>query len=162
MHFAAGAALIGILALTVADITGRTVFNHPVAGTVEITQMALVIVVFLAIAHSEDMGDHITIDLIYERVGKRFKKVLDVFADLITFAVMALMSLQLFKFGLRNMDSGAETPVLQWPLGPFVMVAAFGAALYTISTVMRLVLRLMGESANATDPTDGEAGGVEI
>lgn len=154
--------MLGILFLTVADITGRSAVSHPVPGTVEITSMMLVVVVFLAVAHSEDMGDHITIDLIYERVGDGAKRFFDIFADLLTLVVVGLMAFQLYKFGLRNLDSGAETPVLEWPLWPFVFVAAAGSALYALSTVMRMVLRLMGLPVNADDAAGDEGGGVEI
>jgi TRAP-type C4-dicarboxylate transport system permease small subunit len=162
MHYVAGGALLVILFLTVADITGRSAFNSPVSGTVEVTSMLLVVVVFLAVAHSEDMGDHITIDLIYERMGKRTRLFLDLFSDLLTIVLLALIAYQLYQFGLRTMDSGAETPVLDWPQWPFVFIASFGAALYTLSTVMRLVLRLKGEPVNAVDTTTGDSGGIEI
>ncbi|HUG32749.1 MAG TPA: TRAP transporter small permease [Acidimicrobiia bacterium] len=161
-HFVAGAALTGILALTVVDITGRSAFRRPFPGTVELTSMILVVVVFLAVAHSEDMGDHITIDLIYERVSKRWKVFLDIFSDLLTMVVVALLSYQLYQFVLRNQSSGAETPVLDLPMWPFVLVAAVGAAFYVVSTLMRVVLRLMGEPVNAVDPADGDSGGVEV
>lgn len=162
MHYVSSAALLGFLFLTVADITGRTAFSRPVRGTVEITSLALVVVVYLALAHSEDMGDHITIDLIYERVGKRAKFFLDIVSDLLTIVIMALISLQLYQFGLRNLATGAETPVRDWPFWPFVFVASFGAALYALSTVMRVVLRLTGSPVNAADPTLDELGGVDV
>lgn len=161
-HYIAGAALTGILFLTIIDITGRSAFRRPFPGTVELTSMVLVVVVFMAVAYSEDMGDHITIDLIYERVGKRVKAFLDIFSDLLTIVVVALLSYQLYQFVLRNQRSGAETPVLDIPMWPFVLVAAVGAAFYVISTVMRVVLRLLGEQVDADDPAEGDAGGVEV
>lgn len=162
LHYVSGAALLGFLFLTVADITGRTVFNRPVAGTVEITSLALVVVVYVALAHSEDMGDHITIDLIYERVGRRAKFFLDIISDLLTIVIVALISFQLYHFGLRNLVSGAETPVRDWAFWPFVFVASLGAALYALSTMMRVVLRLTGAPVNSADPTLDELGGIEI
>ena len=162
LHFAAGVALLGFLFLTVADIIGRSAFNQPVSGTVEVTSLALVVVVYLALAHSEDMGDHITIDLIYERVGNRAKFFLDIVSDLLTIVIVALISFQLYHFGLRNLASGAETPVRDWPFWPFVFLASLGAALYALSTVIRVLLRLRGAPVNAADPTLDEVGGVEI
>lgn len=161
-HYIAGAALLAILFLTVVDIVGRSGFQRPFPGTVELTSMILVVVVFLAVAHSEDMGDHITIDLIYERLGKRLRMVLDLFADLFTLVVVALLSYQLYQFVARNQATGAETPVLDLPVWPFVLVASIGAAFYVVSTVMRIVLRLKGAPVDADDPTRGEVGGVEV
>ena len=162
MHYVAGVALLGFLFLTVADIIGRSAFNRPVAGTVELTSLALVVVVYVALAHSEDMGDHITIDLIYERVGRRAKLFLDIFSDLLTIVIVALISFQLYHFGLRNLASGAETPVRDWPFWPFVFVASLGAALYALSTVVRVVLRLRGAPVDAADLTMDDWGGIEI
>lgn len=160
MHWAAGLALVAMLVLTVADIAGRTLFNNPVPGTVEVTALILVVVVFLGMGYSEDLGDHITVDLLYVRVGKRFKAVLDVFANILSIIVIGLMSFQIYHFALRQRDSGAETPVLQWPIWPFAIIAAFGTLLYSISIGSKLVLRALGE------PTDAEAqmtlGEVEV
>lgn len=161
-HYVSGVALLTILFLTVADITGRSALGSPVSGTVEVTSMLLVVVVFLAVARSEDMGDHITIDLIYERVGEGAKKFLDIFSDVLTVVIVGLISYQLYQFSLRNQASGAETPVLDWPLWPFVLVGSVGAALYALSTIMRIVLRALGEPVDATDRTEGDSGGVEV
>lgn len=161
MHYAAGVALVGMLVLTIADITGRTVFNDPVPGTVEVTALVLVAVVFLGLAHSEDLGDHITVDLLYVRLGDRFKVVLDVFADLVSVVVIGLMSLQLYRFTLRQAETGAESPVLQWPVWPFVLVAALGALGYAVSILFKLILRFMGEPTEAIDSMTGKSGGLE-
>lgn len=161
MHYVAGVALVAMLALTVADITGRTVFNNPVPGTVEVTQVILVVVVFLALAHSEDLGDHITVDLLYVRVGSRAKGILDVFANVLSVVVLGVMAYQLYVFALRRQVSGAETPVLQWPMWPFVLVAALGTLGYAFATLFKLVLRASGEPTEAHDQVTGERGGLE-
>ncbi len=162
MHYVAGLALMGMLFLTVADITGRSAFRNPVPGTVEVTSLVLVLVVFLGLAHSEDEGDHITVDLIYERVGPRFRLVLDVFADIIGVIVLGYMAFQLYHFGLRQQVTGAETPVLEWAVWPFVFVAAVGSALYGLSTAMKLVMRALGEEGGEDPEMTGESPGIEI
>ena len=162
MHYVAGIALVGMLALTVADITGRSVFNNPVPGTVEVTAAVLVVIVFLGLARSEDLGDHITVDLLYVRVGDRSKKVLDYFADVMSVLVLGLMAYQLYRFGIRQADSGAVTPVLRWPIWPFVFIAALGSLGYAAATAMRMALRMMGQPVDATDDISADEGGIEI
>jgi TRAP-type C4-dicarboxylate transport system permease small subunit len=162
MHFAAGGALLAMLALTIADIAGRTVFNNPVPGTVEVTALLLVVVVFLALAHSEDMGDHITIDLIYVRVGKRARAAMDLFARVLSLGVIGLMAFQIYHFALRQRNGGNESPVLEWPIWPFVLVAAFGAALYTVAIGAKIIMVALGEPAEVEPATPGEVSGPEI
>ena len=154
MHWVAGAALLILLALTIADIAGRTLFNNPVPGTVEVTALILVVIVFLALAHSEDLGDHITIDLIYVRVGPRVQAAMDLFAQVLSLIVIGLMAFQIYHFALRQRDGGFESPVLEWPIWPFVLVAAFGAALYTVAIGNKLVLTALKE------PVESETGEI--
>jgi TRAP-type transport system small permease protein len=162
MHYVAGVALLAIFLLTVADITGRSAFNSPVRGTIEVTSLILVVLVFLGLAHSEDLGDHVTVDLIYVRLGERTKKVVDVFVDLLSIVVLGLLAYRLYQFGFRQIASGAHTPVLRWPVWPFVFVASFGTLLYTASTLMKLILRFKGLPVEAHDPAATEGGGREI
>lgn len=164
MHYIAGAALMVMLVVQMANIIGRKGFDYPIIGTVELTRMLLVVVVFLGIAYSEDLGDHITIDLIYVRVGPRTKAVLDVFANLLSIIVIGLISIQLYHHAqLTRYVTEEETGILEWPIWPFVMVAAFGSALYAIAIGMKLVLRALGEPVDAPAPAGlGGGAGPEI
>ena len=161
MHHLAGVALVGLLALTVADITGRSAFNNPVSGTVELTGLILVAVVYLGLAHSEDLGDHITVDLIYVRLGDRGKRLLEYFGDAMTLAVVGLLAYQLLRFSQRQREAGAESPVLQWPVWPFVVVAGLGALGYAAAALLKLILRARGEPTEIMDEISGTAGGLE-
>ncbi len=162
MHWVAGGALLIMLALTIADIAGRTLFNNPVPGTVEVTALILVVVVFLALAHSEDLGDHITIDLIYVRVGLRTQTAMNLFARVLSLFVIGFMAFQIYHFALRQRNGGFESPVLEWPIWPFVLVAAFGAALYTLAIGAKLVLMALNEPVEAESTAPGEFSGPEI
>ena len=125
--------------------------------------MLLAVVVFLGLAHSEDLGDHITIDLIYVRLGQRMRAVFNVFANLLSVAIVGLMAYQLYDFSRFTRNTGEETGILEWPIWPFVLVAAFGAALYAVSIASKLVLRALGEPVEADAPQSiGEVSGPEI
>lgn len=152
-----------MLAVQVANIIGRKGFQFPILGTVEMTRMLLVVVVFMGLAYSEDLGDHITIDLAYVRLGPRMKSVFDVFANLTTIAVLGLISWRLFDFALFTRRSGEDTGILEWPIWVFVLVAAIGSALYALATASKLLLRALGEPPEAEAPkTIGEVSGPEI
>ena len=156
MHYVAGLTLLALLALTVIDIAGRYFFNEPLPGTVEVTAAVLVVIVFLGLAHSEDLGEHISVELLYVRVGPRMKKVMNQGARLFSVVVLALLTRQLIEFAFRQRDSGAETPVLQWPLWIFIVIAAFGSALYALAVLNKIVLTALGE------PAELEEGGMPL
>ena len=163
MHHVAGIALITMLAIQVVNIVGRKGFQFPILGTVEITQMLLAVVVFLGLAYSEDLGDHITIDLIHVRLGPRMKAVFDVFSNLVSMVVVGLMSWRLFEFASFTRLTGEDTGILDWPLWVFVVVTAVGAALYALAVAVKFVLRALGEPVEVDAPaTLGEIEAAEL
>lgn len=155
-----------MLAIQVANIIGRKFFDWPVVGTVELTRMLLAVVVFLGLAHSEDLGDHITIDIIYVRLGRRMRAAFNVFANTLSVAIVGLMAYQLYDYTLFTRGTGEETGILEWPIWPFVVVAAFGSAVFALAIGSKLVLRGLGEPVDADAPQSigevGEVGGPEI
>ncbi len=163
MHYAAGVALMAMLAIQVANIVGRKFFDYPIVGTIELTRMLLAVVVFLGLAHSEDLGDHITIDIIYVRLRRRMRAAFNVFANVLSAALIALMAYQLFDYTQFTRDTGEETGILEWPIWPFVVVAAFGSAIFALAIASKLVLRALDEPVEADLPQSiGEVSGPEI
>jgi len=154
---------MAMLAMQVANIIGRKFFESPVVGTVELTRMLLAVVVFLGLAYSEDLGDHITIDIIYVRLGRRMRAAFNVFANVLSAAVVGLMAYQLTDYTRFTRNTGEETGILEWPIWPFVLVAAFGSAVFALAITSKLVLRALGEPVEADAPQSiGEVSGPEI
>ncbi len=60
----AGAAVFGIMWLIDANILMRKLFNEPVTGTLEITEGALVLIIFLGLAYTQRRRGHIRVTLL--------------------------------------------------------------------------------------------------
>ncbi|MGI9598365.1 MAG: TRAP transporter small permease [Acidimicrobiales bacterium] len=143
LHYLAGAVLVFILAITLVNIVGRE-FNEPLAGTVEVTALLMTLVVFLGIPHGEDEGVHITVDLLYERVGPRTQRNLTVFGRAVGLVVMAMMSRQLWLYANIQADGGYTTTVREWDIAPFVRAAAFGTFMLVLATAANLIVAVFG------------------
>lgn len=83
-----------IIALGVADIVGRTLFNAPVMGTVEITEALLATTIFLALAYALEQQQHIVVDVVTQSLGRRMKLALHFLALLAMLAVVVLLAWQ--------------------------------------------------------------------
>ncbi len=57
--------------VTVADVIGRYVFNHPIAGVYEVTQLMLVAIVFTGIAAVQAGEGHIRVEILLQRIQRR-------------------------------------------------------------------------------------------
>jgi TRAP-type C4-dicarboxylate transport system permease small subunit len=89
---ALGAALIGLLALTmVADVVGRQ-FGSPVTGIVELAAQTVVISAFLTIPYVMRRGGHIRATVLVNRTPPIVRKSLEVLAYLIGAIIFALLA----------------------------------------------------------------------
>lgn len=124
-----------LMFLTVADVLGRYLFNRPVPGTFELTEMSMVLIVFLALGLAQHHKEHISLDLAYTNFSPRQKKVTDVFVDLVNFAVVGAITWQLYEYAARMLEGNYTTAVLGLPIHPFVIVALVGAASYLLAII---------------------------
>src|SRR5690606_4986095 len=118
LHIAAGVVMLALLAWTVADIVGRTFFNSPMRGTVELTELAVVVLVYLGLSYAESRDSHIAVDLLYLQLGVRGQLALRVFGGLVSLVVIALMTWRLSVFAGQLEAGSYTTGILRLPLYP--------------------------------------------
>ena len=141
LHFVAGLMLIVIMLMTMVDVIGRTAFNSPFRGTVELTQMAMVVVVYLGLGYAAHEDDHISVDLVDTQIGPRTRLAVAVFTGIFGAVVIGLLTWNLYRFADRLDVGGYTTAVLRIPQGPVALVAVLGGVM--------LVLALLGTAALA-------------
>ena len=136
LHHLSGALLIGLMVLTVVNIVGRWLFDTPLPGAVELTEIGMVAIVFMGLAYAQVRGDHIRVDLLYERLGARGRRVLDLFATLVSFATVVAMTWRLWVYAGQLEVSGRTTSVLRIPLSWVAWIAVAGGVFYAVAIVV--------------------------
>jgi TRAP-type transport system small permease protein len=140
LHALAGITLVLLLAWTVADIIGRSAFSRPMRGTVELTELAVVVLVYLGLAHTESDDGHITVDLLFVRLKERGQLVLRAIAGCIGVIVIAAMTWRLYVFA-GQLDAGNYTTgVLRIPLYPVAILGVVGAAAFGLAVLANLAV----------------------
>lgn len=143
LHIGAGVTMLGLLAWTVVDIVGRTFFNSPMRGTVELTEVAVVVIVYLGLSHAESRDAHITVDLLYVRLGARAQLALRVFAGIVGLVVIGVMTWRLYLFAGQLDAGGYTTGILRLPLYPVALLAVLGATAYGLAVLANTVVSLL-------------------
>jgi TRAP-type C4-dicarboxylate transport system permease small subunit len=141
LHLAAGLLLLLVMLVTIVDIVGRTLFDSPFRGTVELTEMAMVAIVYLGLGYAAHEGDHISVDLVDSQIGPRMQLALAVFTGVFGAAVIGLLTWNLARFAARLDAGGFTTAVLEIPQGTVAQIAVVGGGM--------LVLALVGTAALA-------------
>jgi TRAP-type C4-dicarboxylate transport system permease small subunit len=155
LHYLAGALIVGVVVITVYNVVGRWLFNAPLRGVVELTELAMVGIVYLGLAHAQQRGGHITVDLLHQRLGRRWQVALDAFAAAVGAVVVALIAWRLFVYAEVLQAGGRTTASRGIPLYPFAYLAIVGLAAYVLALATSFVrsLRDAGrESPAEPDP----------
>src|SRR4030067_2584755 len=55
--------LIPLMIITAGDVVGRDIFNHPIPGTVELSQYMLAVFILLGLAYAQQVKAHVNVSL---------------------------------------------------------------------------------------------------
>lgn len=134
--------LVALTLITVVDVLGRYVFNSPLPGGKELTELLVMSVIFAGLpAICLDDG-HITVDMFVGRLRGTAAMAQLTIARAFVAVVLTLVAWQLFVQGQRLMASSQTTVYLQVPLGPVAMIAAFICAAGAVLSLLMALRRL--------------------
>lgn len=135
----ASTALLALTVLVFASVTLRYLFRAPLKDQFDLSRMLLGVAVFWAIAAACGADEYVRGDILWERLGPRLRKAIDLFGRAVIVLAMAVLAWQvLFKFqDVRR--SGELTSELRWVIWPFYGVMFCGSALALLATAARLL-----------------------
>jgi TRAP-type C4-dicarboxylate transport system permease small subunit len=135
LGIAASAILMAMMCLTFVDVVARYVFNRPIRGAFEVTELLLLVLIFAGLPLVSHADEHVTMDFIDRWLGPRARLRFDVVVHLIVAALMFFMTWQLSIKAGRISSYGDSTDVLRILYGPFVY---FSAAMVGLTGLIHL------------------------
>jgi TRAP-type C4-dicarboxylate transport system permease small subunit len=129
---------VGIVAADVfVTVLLRSTFNWAIPDSYDFGRMLLGILIFWGIAATSYRGTHITVDLVWANVGRKFRRVIDVFATLVLLFVVTVQTWTLFDKVATTRADNVLTFDLNLPTWPFFAVAWAG----DVSAVLLIAVR---------------------
>ena len=139
----AGTVLIIAMAVAVnADVIGRDLFNHPVAGVTEFVGLSIVAVVFLQMANTLRENRHVSNDLIMAWIGRSLPRVAQFFYGMFHLVGALLMSMIVWyvvPIFLENYSGNyykGTAGVAEIPVWPFMLTVVVGAAVAAVQYLL--------------------------
>ena len=132
---AASAILLLMMALTVIDVVARYVFNRPLRGAFEVTELLLLVLIFAGLPLVSHADEHVTMDFIDRMLPERALPVLIRAVHALVAAVFFFLAWQVIIKAGRISAYGDTTDVLRIAVGPFVY---FMAAMIFLSGLVHL------------------------
>ncbi len=145
----AGGALFAIMALTFFDVGGRKLLEHSIPGSLELTELLMVVVIFASLPLVSLRGEHVVFDSFDSYMSPTVRRVQEVLIHLLCAAVMLGLAVLMWKTGAQFAINGDTTAQLQIAKSPFI----FGmSVLCALSGLVHLGLIV----APAPELADGE------
>ena len=125
---AASAILFCMMALTFVDVVARYVFNRPLRGAFEVTELLLLVLIFGGLPLVSHADEHVTMDFIDKLLG-RGRDLWQRAVQAVCAAIMFLLTWLVWIKANRISAYGDATDVLRILYGPFVYFMALMIAL---------------------------------
>lgn len=135
LGMAASAILFCMMTLTFVDVVLRYVFNRPLRGGFEVTELMLLVLIFAGLPLVTHAGEHVTMDLIDRWLGARARNALTRLMEAVSAALMFALTWFMWIKATRVAGYGDTTDVLRIAVAPFVY---FMVAMILLSGLIHL------------------------
>lgn len=147
----AGAALFAIMALTFFDVIGRKLLSNSIPGSLELTELLMVVVIFAGLPLVSRRGEHVEFDSLDPYLPAWVRRAQQVIVQLVCAAVLLGLAWRMGTMGMQFWANGETTAQLHIAKAPFI----FGmAVLCAVTGLVHLAMvthkpidRLEGEGA---------------
>lgn len=135
----AGAGMVAMLALIVADIIAAKVFKWPIPGGIEMVGFLGVIVVAFSIAHTQFLHGHIEVEFVTARLSQKAQRVIACIIYLFGMALFTMLAWKSYEYGRSLQVCGEVSMTQEIPFYPFI----YGITVCSISVLLVLMVQLL-------------------
>jgi len=123
------------------DAIGRYVFNHPLPGTLEITEEYLMVcIVFLSISYAQKFKAHVRVDLFVHLIPEKVLPFTELVMKIIMLAYAALLTRQAVEQGLWCIEvNSTSRGSLGYPMAPAYFLMGLGLLLVSIRILFECI-----------------------
>jgi len=136
---ASGIVLLFLAILTFCDVFGRRFFNSPVTGTIELVEIGMALVAFLAMPRAFFLNANVSADFINNLNIGKFKTVLVIIKFSLMLFIMSLMAYATTLTSYKFMKNQRVTLDLELYFYPFYFVCSIGMWLSVLAIIVWFV-----------------------
>jgi TRAP-type C4-dicarboxylate transport system permease small subunit len=124
-----GAALFAIMVLTFFDVGGRKLLDNSIPGSLELTELLMVVVIFGALPLVSLRGEHVLFDSLDASLPPRVLRLQKALIDLLIAVALIALAVLMWNTAGDFGATGETTAQLQVPKAPFLYGMAVLCAL---------------------------------
>ncbi len=147
----AAVALFGIMALTLVDVSGRKLLSQSVPGSLELTELLMVVVIFAGLPLVSLKGEHVVFDSLDPWIPRTLRRLQHAVVDLLCVAALGGLAWLMWTKGSQMAEYGDTTAQLKLSLAPFVKVMSGLIAVTAFVHVLLMVAPVGHHHAGVDD-----------
>lgn len=148
------AALVTLVAVTVTDVVGRTLFSHSLPGSAEAIAMLMGIAVFCGLGWSQLRHRHVVVDIVVHALPRPLRRLCELFSNAVAVAITGVLTWQM-GWTVAEVWSKAETTMIwRLPFAPPAVLMLVGLGVFLVVLCVELVARLRGREPIADEGPD--------
>jgi TRAP-type C4-dicarboxylate transport system permease small subunit len=129
-----------MMVFTFFDVVGRYLFNRPIRGGVELTELGLLVLIFAGLPLVSHADEHVTMDFIDKWLGPGPLAALERLVNALGAAAMLFIAWQIWLKAGKISAAGDYTDTLHVVYGPFVYFMAVMTALTGLVHLYRIFI----------------------
>ena len=133
----AATALFAIMLMTLVDVGGRTVISTSVPGSLELTELLMVVVIFAGMPLVSLRGEHVVFDSLDPLLERTLRRAQGLVVDVLVSGLLAGVAWLMWSKAGQMASFGDTTAQLQIPQPPFVYLMS---GLLGVTALIHLLL----------------------
>ena len=146
---ASGLILLSLAILTFCDVFGRRFLNSPVTGTIELVEIGMGLVAFLAMPRAFFLNANVSADFINNLNLGRFKTYLVILKFVLMLTIMSLMAYATTVTSYKFMNNQRVTLDLELYFYPFYFISAIGMWLSVIAIIVWFIKTISNNNSKS-------------
>jgi TRAP-type C4-dicarboxylate transport system permease small subunit len=139
--------LIPLMIITAGDVAGRDLFNHPIPGTVELSQCMLAVFILLGLAYTQQAKAHVAVSVLTSRLPPPAQLILRVISTLLCIFIACILVWQGWVIGIEEKTVSDMLRIPQYPFRGMVAVAALLLCLELVIDLGDSLSKMMGKAS---------------
>ena len=148
----AASTLLALMLITCIDVFGRYLFNNPLTGSTEMTEIAVGIVIFSVLPIISWRNDHVVVDILDHFFSRRVHMIRTIVVNLLISVALAFLGQRIYVLGQRSLSYGEVTEYLAIPLGWMMFFIAVMCWVTAAAVVTLGIVRAIAEYREPANP----------
>ncbi|WP_158599068.1 TRAP transporter small permease [Planococcus salinus] len=130
--------------MLVGNAVSRYFFSRSWGFSEEIGQLAIVVLTFMGIGYAARKGMHIEMSGFFDLLPKKFQRILRLFIDIVSAAVMIFVSYLAFQYVAHLQEIGQVTTILRMPVYLVMAVVPLGFFIAFLRYLTDFIVNITG------------------